>query len=167
MGSFIGDAMTKEIKLTQDQWAIVDDDWFDLLNKHRWYAWWNKSTKSFYARRHQRVNGEDTIICMHILVSGGGMKMDTDHINKNTLDNRVSNLRICTRSQNMMNRGKNSNNTSGYKGVTHINSGWKAQIKVNGKTINLEPICETALGAAWLYDSAARKFHGEYANTNF
>lgn len=44
--------------------------------------------------------------------------MVTDHINQNPLDNRKANLRIVTNSKNLFNRGKNTNNTSGFKGVS-------------------------------------------------
>lgn len=62
-----------------------------------------------------------------------------DHIDRNELNNRHHNLRQCTYSQNSMNRGLQSNNTSGITGVTWDKRQlkWKAQIKVNRKQINI------------------------------
>lgn len=62
-----------------------------------------------------------------------------DHINGDRLDNRRCNLRLCTPSQNAMNRKIPSTNTSGYKGVSLVqyNNKWLAQIVVQGKTIRL------------------------------
>ena len=62
-----------------------------------------------------------------------------DHINHNTYDNRKINLRICTISQNGMNRKLAKNNTSGTTGVywsKKINK-WIAKITVNNHTIHL------------------------------
>ena len=62
-----------------------------------------------------------------------------DHINRNPLDNRKSNLRICTHSQNCINRGLTKYNKSGHKGVyfcATLNR-WQANIKINGENINL------------------------------
>lgn len=64
---------------------------------------------------------------------------EIDHINHNKSDNSIHNLREVTHQGNMRNRSISNNNTSGYNGVTWAKerSKWRAQIKVNGKTINL------------------------------
>lgn len=62
-----------------------------------------------------------------------------DHINHDRLDNRKSNLRICTQADNMKNQKKSKKNTSGYKGVCWASreKRWIAYIKVDGKNITL------------------------------
>ena len=64
---------------------------------------------------------------------------EIDHINQDKYDNRIENLRVVTRQVNSMNRPKNKNNTSGYKGVTFCKqtNKWAAQIKVNYKNCKL------------------------------
>jgi hypothetical protein len=66
-------------------------------------------------------------------------KMVVDHINHNTKDNRMCNLRIATRSQNAMNMVIPKHNTSGFKGVywNKNENKWVASIKINGKNIHL------------------------------
>jgi hypothetical protein len=59
----------------------------------------------------------------------------TDHRNHNRLDNRWINLRTVSRQENQRNRSLNSNNKSGFVGVSwhkHANK-WVAQIRINGK----------------------------------
>lgn len=66
-------------------------------------------------------------------------KVSVDHINHMTNDNRKSNLRIATQSQNLMNQSMNKNNSSGVKGVyfdNHRNK-WVAEIKINRAKKNL------------------------------
>lgn len=65
--------------------------------------------------------------------------LETDHINRDKLDNRRSNLRIVSRTQNSINRDMPPNNTSGYKGVTWYKRDryWQAQIKTKGRNIIL------------------------------
>lgn len=63
-----------------------------------------------------------------------------DHINGNTLDDRIENLRDVSISINMRNRRKSSNNTTGYTGVYfHARTGkWNARIEVDGKVVSLK-----------------------------
>ncbi len=62
-----------------------------------------------------------------------------DHINRNKTDNRLVNLRDVTQKQNMQNRSKPSNNTSGHPGVSWNKrlSKWQAKIEHNRKQIHL------------------------------
>lgn len=61
---------------------------------------------------------------------------EVDHINGIRCDNRRSNLRIVTHSENMKNIGFSSNNSSGYKGVSYNRRDdlWAAQIKIDGRS---------------------------------
>ena len=62
-----------------------------------------------------------------------------DHINRNPLDNRKSNLRICSYQENSFNKSIRVDNTSGIPGVSFhkINKKWRAKIKYNNLTIHL------------------------------
>jgi len=104
---------------------------------------------------------------MHQLILGFPKK-DIDHRNGNGLDNRRKNLRkIATSSQNKMNCGMYSNNTSGYKGVHYYytHKKWGAQIYSNKKCYFLG-LFETAKDAGIAYNIAAIKYHGEFARLN-
>lgn len=60
-----------------------------------------------------------------------------DHVNRDKSDNRIENLRFSNPSLNGMNRKKQSNNTSGFTGVTKHRSKWAAGIRLNGKQKSL------------------------------
>jgi|SRR5580765_96318 len=91
---------------------------------------------------------------------------ELDHKNLDRLDNRISNLRQATSGQNRANTRKQSNNTSGYKGVTRFRYGnvykWRARINKNRTEIVLGYYdrLEEAHNA---YSNAAQKFYGEFA----
>lgn len=88
-----------------------------------------------------------------------------DHINHNGLDNRKSNLRICTNQENIMNCNIPKNNKSGCKGVywSKDKNKWTVQVSVNGKTkyIGRYNKYEDAVKAR---KEAAEKYYGEFAN---
>lgn len=90
-----------------------------------------------------------------------------DHINGNGLDNRRKNLRLVTKSQNMMNRGIQKNNTSGFMGVSfHKATGrWRAYIKKDKKQFYLG-LFDNKKDAAIAYNEATKFYHGEYAYLN-
>jgi hypothetical protein len=154
------------IPLTKGQTAMVDASDFEHLSIHKWNAFWNKNTRSFYANRSSiRVNGKQTTIWMHREILGlkkGDLKTG-DHRNHNTLDNRRDNLRIATRTQQQRNKRKNQKNTSGFKGVYPKNGRYAAQIKAGGKQIYLGTR-DTAEAAHELYREAALRLHGEFAH---
>lgn len=93
-------------------------------------------------------------------VHGEYPSSEVDHINRNRGDNRISNLRLVTRSENAQNGSDRKNNTSGYRGVTfnRANSVWIAQITKDTKCIYLGSFT-SAEDAHQAYLSAAKHFH--------
>lgn len=94
-------------------------------------------------------------------------KDEIDHINLNEDDNRISNLREATRSQNNGNRGISPKNSSGFKGVWYEpkssrNKPWRAKVKHNGIQYYLGNFT-TPEEAHQAYADKARELFGEYA----
>ena len=152
-----------EMDLTQGQKCHFDAEDLALVQGRRWCA--HRIGNTFYAATGRRENGKSILIHMHrVLVPGE--HDDVDHIDGNGLNNRRSNLRACSRSENLWNQCAKVNTISGLKGVTWCpNRGkWHARIVVKGKTHHLGNHV-TAQQAHAAYCAAALKFHGEFANT--
>jgi len=163
-GFFVGDLAMKRIPLTKGKFALVDDDDFERLNRHKWYASCPKWT-SYAARR----DSNRKVVRMHRIIMNTPPGLFTDHINGNGLDNRKCNLRVCTLSQNNRHRRKGAGPTSSrFKGVSirRPTNNWQAAICFNSKDINLGYF-EDEIEAAKAYDAKARELFGEYALTNF
>jgi hypothetical protein len=86
-----------------------------------------------------------------------------DHIDGNKLNNKIENLRLASTQENSFNRGKQSNNTSGYKGVfwDKTNQKWKAQTRQKGRTKSLGYF-KTPEEASKVYESYTKILHGEF-----
>lgn len=155
--------MTKKIELSQNKFALVDDEDYKQLSQWNWCA--KECNGKFYAVRRKPIAG--TLIRMHRQILDAPNSKEVDHINRNTLDNRKSNLRICTHKQNLRNQKVSSANTSGFKGVSWRKDieKWSAYIKVNQKRIWLG-VFEDKINAAEAYNNAALKYFGEFASLN-
>lgn len=132
-------------------------DYKNLLTvrRYKWYVGKNGYVVSDSHKKSQYL---------HRLVLGNPEE-NVDHINRNVLDNRECNLRVCTQSQNGFNRKLNKNNTTGFKGVTKKRNKYVAQIKINYNTIRLGSF-DTAEEAAIEYNKAAKKYGGRFATLN-
>lgn len=156
----------KKIELTQRKhgrplqpsgvFVKVDDEDFDELSGHRWHL------SEGYARSN--IGGKNTR--MHRLICGNPYGMEIDHINADRLDNRRENLRVCTSSENNMNRKTNKGTASGLKGVYRHRKKWQAKIQLNGKTRNLG-VHASPEDAARAYDKAAKEMFGDFARCHF
>ena len=105
-------------------------------------------------------------ILFHRLILNASLELQVDHINRNKLDNRKSNLRLCSAAQNEYNKSQQRNCQSGYRGVALDQYGrWVANINQNGKPIFLGSYA-TPEDAANAYDSAAAIIAGEFAYRN-
>lgn len=159
----------KKILLTQGQSALVDEGDFELLSKWKWQVKWNPHTRSYYANRKQVIaNGKRKSLYMSRVIMDAPKDFQVDHINHDTLDNRRSNLRLATRSQNQINSGKRKVNKSGYKGVSFYKETkkWKARINYNNKNIHLGYFTDIK-EAARAYDAKASEIFGKFAFLNY
>lgn len=86
---------------------------------------------------------------------------EVDHVDVDGLNNRWSNLRLATPSQNMCNTRLMRNNTTGYRGVSKYRKGFQAYINANGKRISLGNF-ETAELANIARVQAAKEHHGQF-----
>lgn len=105
---------------------------------------------------------------MHRVVANTPDGMETDHIDGNSTNNQRGNLRVCSRTENAMNLGVRSDNSSGFKGVCwHKATGkWESYISAGKKHIHLG-VYHTVEEAAHAYDAAALKYHGPFARLNY
>ncbi len=122
------------IPLTQGQFAIVDAEDYDRLARHKWCA--VKGRDTFYAKRVSK----ERVVSMHREIMRAPNGVVCDHKNHDGLDNRKSNLRLCTSAQNQYNKRVKQGCSSRYKGVSRRGDykRWRARIGFNGKRIHLD-----------------------------
>lgn len=144
----------KKIPLSQGKYALVDDEDFEYLNQWRWHF------SSGYAVSTVIKRGSTY---MHSLVNKTPKGKSTDHINEDKLDNRRSNLRTCTQSQNMVNTGLRTDNMSGYKGIRWDPNRGKWHVQSMRKNLGRFTDLSEAISVynAWLIEH-----FGEYAKLN-
>lgn len=134
----------------KDGYAIVDKE-YSWLDRYNWHM------RKGYA--HTKSIGS-----IHRFIMGVPDDKFIDHINHDRLDNRLSNLRIATESQNMANISITSKH--GYKGVFNSPSGrWYSQVRHNGKKYHIGTF-NTKQEAALAYNKMAKELHGEFAVLN-
>lgn len=156
MHSLVGDPRVKFIPLTKNGFAVVDTEDFEELAKFNWWL-----SRNGYAVRKEWFQGRSRYVFMHrsvLRIKSG----HADHINTIRFDNRTSNLREATRTQNIRNRRKLVEASSKFKGVT-----WNKQQKLWRATISgYLGDFESEIEAALCYDKAAKFLHAEFARTN-
>jgi hypothetical protein len=165
----------KTISLTQGFVTQVDDKNYDWLNQWKWCV--SKDKNNFYAVRKEHGK----YIAMHRVIMNTPDGMQTDHQDRNGLNNQEYNLKNCTKSQNAKN--KKAVGSSKYLGVSIENYNYKKKngytyktsrklpkyvvhIKYEGKNHYVGRF-NSETEAAKAYDKEAILHHGEFANLNF
>lgn len=155
---------SKVIPLTKGKFAIVDDEDFEHLSKYNWQL------NGYYAVRQLPVSEspKGSQSRMHREIMNAPIGMEVDHINGDKLDNRKSNLRICTRQENQRNRRKSIKpSSSKYKGVKYDKryKKYEAFLTINRKYIFLGTY-KTEREAAIAYNLAVKDYFGEFSWLN-
>lgn len=156
--------MMKQVKVGLSHFALVDDEDYDDIIKYVWQIQRNKRSNTLYAKRVWFLDSWH-VEYMHKRITSFNQ---TDHINGNGLDNRKSNLRKSTSSENGANRVKQKGNTSSqYKGVSwNKNIGkWQSYIYHQGSRKHLGYFTKE-IDAAATYNRAAVVLFGEFATLN-
>ena len=156
----------KKIKTYLNKFILVDDEDFERLSRYTWSL--HKAENEVYYARNKKIGQ----IARFIL--NAPKSKQVDHINRNGLDNRKCNLRLCTQKQNLRNSKLRKNNLLFMKGVQknegvnskHGGCKYRARIYIRNKLIHLG-CYQTIKLAGMAYDMAANKYFKEFAKPNF
>lgn len=151
------------------KYAIVDDCDEAWIREYTWHL----TSPGYVATGasdalRTRYGNTVGLVFMHRLVANAPIDLDVDHINMDRLDNRRSNLRAATRSQNMANAKSRRGSRCVYKGVTRSSASserWRASITIDGNKIDLGSFA-TQEKAAVAYNRAAIEAFGNFARIN-
>lgn len=159
----------KKVFLIGGDYALVDDEDFDLVSQCRWTkAKYPRSENYLALQSSGWVRGRRAGWKMHRLILDAQPGQIVDHRNRNGLDNRRENLRFVTMAQNNYNRVMA--NKTGFKGVYRNldNSIYQYRVIVcaNKQQYYLGRF-KTAIEAAQAYDREALRLQGEFATLNF
>lgn len=155
--------MVREVPLTQGKVALVDDDDYDRVMRHKWFA--VRNGKHWYGKRCIYVDGKIVNCYIHRFILGVPDAVPVDHRNGDGLDCRKDNMRVASPRENAWNVRIGAKNTSGYKGVGRYKDGWKATIRKDGRAYTLTGFASAEF-AAYVYDAMARRLFGEFASPN-
>jgi len=141
-----------EISLGGNDWAKVDLSDLELVADIAWHV-----HNAGYAVSPKHV-------LMHRFIMQPTGRVQVDHANGDRLDNRRSNLRFATYSDNAHNMRKRTGRL--YKNVYPVKRRWYSTICIDRKQFNLGTY-DSPEEAAWMYDQWATQLHGDFAKLNF
>lgn len=149
----------QEISLTNSESKVlVDDDLCGVLRQYNWFLWQGYATR--WCRETQR-----NVLMHHDILGPPPEGLETDHKDRNRLNNQRHNIKHVTKAQNRQNYKRSK---SGFLGVAFSESAhkWQARIKIKGVSLNLG-FYHTKEEAARAYDKATKVLYGDKATLNF
>ncbi len=146
------------IHMSGDKSCVISKESYDAVKP---YTWCVEGTGYVMSK----TGGKS--VKMHRIITGAKKGQYVDHMDGNPRNNRIENLRLCTKQQNEFNSKIRSDNTSGYRGVCLYRNGkFRAYLTKDGKQYNLGCNFDTPEAAAKAYNSFAVKMYGEFARLN-
>lgn len=148
----------KKVPLTgalgKGKYALIDDSDWPIVKQYRWQL---HPDGYVYGSRGR----------LHCYILHTPPALEIDHVDRDKLNNRKFNLRVCFHAENIRNRRISRNNTSGYKGVSWSSQTqrWRSAISVGGRKYYLGEF-DIKEDAARAYNAAAIEAHGEFASLN-
>jgi HNH endonuclease len=153
-----------QIMKTELSWVIVDQLSSDVerVSAFKWFALVVNGANGIYAVRNVRKpDGRWTTQYLHrFLLNVIDSEVQVDHRDGNALNSTRSNLRTCTRAENLRITRKRRDGLSRFKGVSREKRKWKAEIQIAGQRVCLGRFQDEHC-AALAYDDAARKYFKE------
>lgn len=148
------------------KFAIIDDEDYEWASQKKWCV-----NTSGYPVTYVTVGKKKQMaVLLHREVLGLVYNdgLEVDHKNRNRLDARQENLRLCSDGKNQLNKNAYKNSSSRYKGVSFIQRRrlWFVHIQTKGNDVSGGYFKEEYI-AALKYDQLAREYHGEFACLNF
>lgn len=152
--------MSISIELTHGASTLIDADEYGRVSQHNWYCMISRGRRHAVAKVGGKLTG------LHRFILKPAEDEQVDHVNRDPLDNRRINLRVCTHSQNACNRVAHPS-ASGYRGV-RIYRGKRFHAEIVSGGIRRRGVMRSeAAEAAKDYDHLATLLHGEFAILNF
>jgi hypothetical protein len=140
---------------------------------HKWHVAWHRGTNDYYVRAtiylgtDGKGKSKNKLYYLHKFLLEDIECQHIDHINNNTMDNRMCNLRASYQRENTRNRkGANSNNKSGYRNVCWVEKEhcYYVQLQIDGKNTRLKKFGkDELLKAAKFAEEMRQKYYGEFA----
>lgn len=153
--------------------AKIDREDLLLFAQHKWYVAKTDGQVKYLKTNILDEDGKRTTTCLHRMLLERSEGKEIDHINRDGLDNRKSNLRLVTHQQNQTNRSKSKESTSRYYGVHYdkIRNKWQAQVRLQGKAKNIGRF-ETEAEAAqfrelYIIQNGLSQLHRNFSYANF
>lgn len=158
-----------EIPLSGGLVAFVDEADAPLVQSRNWYALTRgQLSYALSAQPYSKTVPPRSPLMMHRLIMGAQKGEIVDHADGDGLNNRRSNLRLCSHAENMRNtRIRRVDKSSRFKGVSlDVTSGrWRVEVEKDGRRVYVGSFKDEEV-AARRYDAAARLMFGSFARTN-
>jgi hypothetical protein len=161
------DGETAWVELRANAWCIIDASDIPIVANRKWHVWKKPRQCAYAYSTIRKADGCNSVIQMHRIITAAHTNLNVDHRDGDGLNNRRSNLRVCTPSQNSQNRKTRKDSKSGVKGVFWDSRREKylAYIFVLGARKHLGYFTEKS-EAARAYETAARTYFGDFARAS-